>query len=241
MNDEGVPTPAGATSARGPVRVLLVDDQPLMTEGIRMILQTDPLIQVVATATDGASALTEARRTHPDLVCMDVQMPGMDGLSATRALVAEEDLDCAVLVLTTFRREDYLVEALRAGACGYLLKNTPPERLIEAVHSAAAGDALIAPELTGALIRRALAESVGPLPRQAGTTGTTPPTEVELTPREVDVLRLMAEGLSNDEIAEEIVLGRATVKTHVSNILMKLGVRDRVQAVVWAHRNGLGR
>ena len=231
MTDEGVPTPVDESSAGGVVRVLLVDDQPLMTEGIRMILQTDPLIRVVATATDGASALVEARRTRPDLVCMDVQMPGMDGLSATRALSAAPDLDCAVLVLTTFEREDYLVEALRAGACGYLLKNTPPERLIEAVHSAAAGDSLVAPELTGALIRRALAEPrVSPARDGLGA---------DLTPRERDVLRLMARGVSNDEIAEEVVLGRATVKTHVSNILMKLRVRDRVQAVVWAHRNGL--
>lgn len=263
------------------VRVVLVDDQPLMTAGIRMILETDPGIRVVATATDGAAGIEQVRATRPDLVCMDIQMPGVDGLSATRTLVADPDLDCAVLMLTAFRSEDHLVAALQAGASGYLLKNTPPERLIAAVHSAAAGDALVAPELTGALIRRALlGEGVGGggwdisadrdagtgttahpdagASRQAGTadamgvpdgsggadeaaSGHLPvlPHGVELTPREEEVLRLVAEGLSNEEIADHLVLGRATVKTHVSNILMKLQVRDRVQAVVWAHRHGI--
>jgi DNA-binding NarL/FixJ family response regulator len=150
-------------------------------------------------------------------------------------------------MLTTFQREEYLVASLRAGACGYLLKNTPPERLIAAVHSAAAGDALVAPELTGALIRRALSgqDPSGDAVEPSLAAGPDDPVEVapgvELTPRETDVLRLMAEGLSNGEIAERMVVGRATVKTHVSNVLMKLGVRDRVQAVVWAHRHGLVR
>jgi DNA-binding NarL/FixJ family response regulator len=151
-------------------------------------------------------------------------------------------------MLTTFQREEYLVASLRAGACGYLLKNTPPERLIAAVHSAAAGDALVAPELTGALIRRALSgqdPSGDAAEPSLAAAGPGDPVEVspgvELTPRETEVLRLMAEGLSNAEIAARMVVGRATVKTHVSNVLMKLGVRDRVQAVVWAHRHGLAR
>lgn len=270
MTDEGGPAgqfdvheddPAGHGGAvgTGPVRVVLVDDQPLMTAGIRMILETDPGIRVVATTEDGAAGVAATRRTRPDLVCMDVQMPVLDGLSATREITADPGLGCAVLMLTTFRSEDYLVEALRAGACGYLLKNTPPERLISAVHSAAAGDGLVAPELTGALIRRAL-QVPAPDADPRGRTGdpgqdphrqAVPPGQAapdtlgdpalpaDLTPREVEVLRLMAEGMSNEEIAAHLVLGRATVKTHVSNILMKLAVRDRVQAVVWAHRHGL--
>lgn len=247
MRDEGVAADRDATAPRRPVRVVLVDDQPLMTAGIRMILETDPGIRVVATAADGASGVAEARRTHPDLVCMDVQMPGVDGLEATRRLTSDPGLHCAVLMLTTFQREEYLVASLRAGACGYLLKNTPPERLIAAVHSAAAGDALVAPELTGALIRRALSgqDPSGDAAEPSLAAGPDDPVEVspgvELTPRETDVLRLMAEGLSNGEIAARMVVGRATVKTHVSNVLMKLGVRDRVQAVVWAHRHGLVR
>jgi len=245
MIDEDLPPGRHDRTADGPIRVLLADDQPLMTAGIRMILETDPGIRVVATATDGASAVQEVRRTRPDLVCMDIQMPGTDGLSATRTLISDPDLDCAVLMLTTFQSEDYLVEALRAGASGYLLKNTPPEQLITAVHAAAAGDGLVAPELTGALIRRALhgqdtvKTPTGSDPAtHAPAVGRIPP-GVELTPREEDVLRLMAEGLSNEEIAGHLVLGRSTVKTHVSNILMKLSVRDRVQAVVWAHRHGV--
>lgn len=245
MIDEGGRGLASNESRAMPVRVVLVDDQPLMTAGIQMILETDPGIRVVATATDGTSGVSEARRTHPDLVCMDIQMPGTDGLAATRAIVSDPDLDCAVLMLTTFQSEDHLIAALRAGACGYLLKNTPPERLISAVHSAAGGDGLVAPELTGVLIRRAIhgpgpaGGAAGPDQAQGSRIVERAPSWVELTPREEEILRLLAEGLSNEEIANDLVLGRATVKTHVSNILMKLSVRDRVQAVVWAHRHGL--
>ena len=226
--------------AEARIRVVLVDDQPLMTAGIRMILESDPGIEVVATAADGARGIEAVRRTRPDLVCMDIQMPVMDGLAATRAITGDPELSCAVLMLTTFEREDYLVEALRAGACGYVLKNTRPEQLIAAVRSAAAGDALVAPELTGALIRRALCGDAGDEGGAGRPTGEDPDEHpAGLTPREGDVLRLMAEGLSNEEIAEAMVLGLSTVKTHVSNILMKLAVRDRVQAVVWAYRHGL--
>lgn len=234
MADEGAHGLPGGHDGADPIRVVLVDDQPLMTAGIAMILQTDPSIRVVATATDGEAGVEAARRERPDLVCMDVQMPGTDGLTATRRITADPDLACAVLMLTTFQREDYLVEALRAGACGYLLKNTRPEQLIAAMRSAAAGDGLVAPELTSALIRRALGATAPEAPAAAGT-------DTALTPREAEVLRLMAEGLSNEEIAARRVVGVATVKTHVSNILMKLGVRDRVQAVVWAYRHGSAR
>jgi len=223
------------------VRVVLVDDQPLMTAGIRMILQTDPAIRVVATAADGDTGVRTVRRERPDLVCMDIQMPGTDGLEATRRITSDPGLSCAVLMLTTFQREDYLVEALRAGACGYLLKNTRPEQLVAAVRSAAAGDGLVAPELTGALIRRALGAGVDTVEPEDGGGAVPVSPAVSLTPREVDVLRLMAEGLSNDEIARRMVVGVATVKTHVSNVLAKLSARDRVQAVVWAYRHGVAR
>jgi DNA-binding NarL/FixJ family response regulator len=159
---------------------------------------------------------------------MDVQMPDMDGLEATRRIVAEPALHAAVVVLTTFNREDYLLEALRAGAVGYVLKNSRPEQLLDAVRSAAAGDGLLAPEVTRTVIARAVTpRTEAPAAPPAG-----------LTDREAEVLALVARGLTNDEIAAQLYLGRATVKTHVSNLLAKLGVRDRVQAVVYAHEHG---
>lgn len=213
-----------------PIRVLLADDQPLIVAGIAMILESSPDIEVVGRADNGLNAVALAKELAPDVVCMDVQMPVMNGLEATQRIVSDPDLSCAVIILTTFQQEDYLTEALSSGACGYLLKNTRPESVVEAVRAAAQGDGLIAPELTRALIRRAFAST----PQSTGAA-----LPVDFTAREREVLELMAEGMSNDEIAERLFLGRATVKTHVSNILLKLRVRDRVQAVVWAHRHGV--
>ncbi|ADG73767.1 two component transcriptional regulator, LuxR family [Cellulomonas flavigena DSM 20109] len=213
------------------VRVVLVDDQALLRAGIATILSAHPGIDVVGEAGTGAQALDVVRATRPDVVCMDVQMPDMDGLEATRRIVADPGLHAAVVVLTTFNREDYLVEALHAGAVGYLLKTSRPEQLTEAVLSAAAGEGLLSPEVTRAVIARAVAERRPARPA--------PQPVVPLTEREQDVLALVARGLNNDEIAAELVVSRATVKTHVSNLLAKLGLRDRVQAVVYAHEHGL--
>ncbi len=209
------------------IRVLLVDDQALLRAGIGTILSAGEDVEVVGEAGTGVEAVALARELSPDVVLMDVQMPDMDGLEATRRIVAEPELHAAVVMLTTFNREDYLLEALRAGAVGYLLKNSRPEQLMDAVRSAAAGDALLAPEVTRAVIAAAV------LPK--AETADPPP---GLTEREAEVLALVARGLTNDEIAAHLFLGRATVKTHVSNVLAKLGLRDRVQAVVYAHENG---
>lgn len=216
------------------VRVVLVDDHALMREGIRTILSAQDDLEVVGEASDGESAVELVPTVDADVVCMDVEMPGMGGLEATRRLVADPAVTARVLVLTTFEREDYLLAALEAGASGFVLKNARPEQLVDAVRAIAAGDSLLSPEVTRAVIERAVAGA-------AATASATPaPTLPEgLTDREVEVLRLLAQGLSNDEIAERLVVGRATVKTHVSNVLLKLGLRDRVQAVVFAHRHGL--
>jgi len=213
------------------VRVVLADDQALLRAGIGTILSAHPGIEVVGEAGTGSEAVSVVRATRPDVVCMDVQMPDMDGLEATRRIVADPDAHAAVVVLTTFNREDYLLEALQAGAVGYLLKTSRPEQLTDAVLSAAAGEGLLAPEVTRAVIARAVRERTPtrPVPRHV----------VPLTDREQEVLTLVARGLNNDEIAAELVVSRATVKTHVSNLLAKLGLRDRVQAVVYAHEHGL--
>lgn len=213
------------------VRVVLVDDQALLRAGIGTILSAHPSVEVVGEASTGAEAVEVVRATRPDVVCMDVQMPDMDGLEATRRIVADPDVHTAVVVLTTFNREDYLLEALQAGAVGYLLKTSRPEQLHEAVLSAAAGEGLLAPEVTRAVIARAVDARPAPVTAAAPL--------VPLTERETEVLVLVARGLNNDEIAAELVVSRATVKTHVSNVLAKLGLRDRVQAVVYAHEHGL--
>ena len=224
------------------VRVVLVDDHALMRQGIRTILSLQDGIDVVGEASSGEEALEVVARTRPDVVCMDVEMPGIGGLEATRRLLLEPEATVQVLMLTTFEREDYLLAALEAGASGFLLKNSPPERLVAGVRAIAAGDALLAPELTRAVIERAVArERDRPVPAppaadHAAQPGAAPE---NLTARETEVLRLLAQGLSNDEIAELLVVGRATVKTHVSNVLAKLSLRDRVQAVAFAYRSGL--
>lgn len=224
-----------------PIRVLLVDDHAMMRAGFRTILQAAGDVEVVGEAATGREAIERVRELHPDVVCMDVQMPDMDGLEATRLLSADPEVASAVLVVTTFDRDDYLFSALEAGASGFLLKNAGPEELVGAVRVIAAGDALLAPEVT----RRVIARFAGPAPAAAPVrTGSSAPHPDPafapgLTDREAEVLRLMADALSNGEIAARLFIGEATVKTHVSNVLQKLGARDRVQAVVLAHRHGL--
>jgi DNA-binding NarL/FixJ family response regulator len=211
------------------VSVLIADDQALVRAGFRAILESQPQIKVVGEARDGLDAVDLARRRRPDVVLMDIQMPGMDGLEATRRVLAENAW-VAVLMLTTFDLDEYVYEALQAGASGFLLKDVSPEGLIEAVRVVAQGDALIAPSVTKRLIEQ-FARSSPPRAAPAGLD--------EVTPRELEVLGLMARGLSNAEIAAQLVLSEATVKTHVKRILAKLAVRDRVQAVVLAYESGL--
>lgn len=212
------------------IRVVLADDQELVRAGFRIILQTEPGIDVVGEAGSGADAIDVVTRTNPDVVLMDIQMPGMDGLAASRHIIGDTSLRSRVLILTTFDRDDYLFEALGAGASGFLLKTASPEKLIEAVRVVAEGDAMLAPEVTSRVIAR-FGGAAAPAPAVA--------TDVGLTEREREVLVLVAQGLSNAEIATRLFLGEATVKTHVSNVLAKLGVRDRVQAVVYAYEHRL--
>lgn len=212
------------------VRVLVVDDQALMRAGIRGILETAVDLEVVGEAADGQQAVDLVDQLLPDVVCMDVQMPGMDGLRATEIVVAQHP-EVAVLVLTTFDGDEYLFGALRAGASGFIVKNARPESIIDAVRVLASGDALLAPDVTRRVIERFQVPE---------TTEVAAPTSAwGLTPRELEVVGLVAAGLSNDEIAEALVLGATTVKTHVSHVLAKLRLRDRVQLVVFAFRNGL--
>ena len=229
-----------------PIRVLLVDDQALVRAGFRVILESEPGIEVVGEAADGDAAISQARALDPDVICMDVQMPGVDGLAATRAIVADPAIHSAVLVLTTFDREDYLFSALQHGASGFILKNSTPESLIEAVHVLAHGDALLSPDVTRRVIERfAVApqpETTQPDTENASTASVRhmPSTVVgDLTERESDVFTLLAQGLANAEIAGRLYLGEATVKTHVSKVLAKLGLRDRIQAVVYAYEHGI--
>ena len=213
-------------------RVLLVDDQALVRTGFRVILDAQADLEVVGEAGDGHEAIAVAAEVAPDVVCMDVQMPGLDGLEATRRIAARADAP-AVLVLTTFDRDDYLFHALEAGASGFLLKTASPEQLVDAVRVLARGDALLSPAVTRRVIERFGAPS--------GAHAVPDEALPELTDREAEVFRLLADGLSNAEIAGRLYVGEATVKTHVSNILLKLGVRDRVQAVVRAYRSGFVR
>ncbi|NQX14109.1 response regulator transcription factor [Microbacteriaceae bacterium VKM Ac-2855] len=214
------------------IRVLIADDQDLVRAGFRIILESEPGIVVVGEARNGTEAIEASRRLRPNVICMDVQMPGVDGLEATRRIVADPDLCAGVLILTTFDRDDYLFDALKAGASGFLLKNASPENLVEAVQIVARGDALLAPDVTRRVIER--------FSSPEGAASERPHPEIDdLTEREREVLVYLARGWSNAEIAAELYLGEATVKTHVSKVLMKLGVRDRIQAVVFAYEHGI--
>jgi DNA-binding NarL/FixJ family response regulator len=212
-------------------RVLIVDDQALVRTGFRMILDAEPDIEVVGEAENGSQAVTLARSLEPDVVLMDIRMPEMDGIEATRKVVALTGSTAPrVLMLTTFDLDEYVYDALRAGASGFLLKDVPAEQLAAGVRMVAAGDALLAPSIT-----RRLIEEFASAPPTAE-----PPSGLdELTPRELEVFKLVARGLSNAEIAEQLVVAETTVKTHVTRLLMKLGLRDRVQAVVLAYEFGV--
>lgn len=221
------------------IKVLLVDDQPLLLQGFAMILSVEPDIEVVGQVTDGAAAIEAVAELSPDLVLMDVQMPVLDGVEATRRVVASHP-DTKVVILTTFDRDDYLFDALGAGASGFLLKNTDPDDLVDAIRKVAHGHALLAPEVTMRVISRMTAPGHGPEAGDAASASDGIPLP-QLTEREREVLALLAKGLSNAEIAAEAFVSEATVKTHVSNVLAKLGVRDRVQAVIAAYEAGLVR
>jgi DNA-binding NarL/FixJ family response regulator len=212
------------------IRVMIVDDQALVRAGFRMILDAEPGIEIVAEASDGLEAVELAGRYTLDVVLMDIRMPNLDGIEAARRLV-ERSPTTHVLMLTTFDLNEYVYEALRAGASGFLLKDAPPEQLVNAIHVVASGEALLAPSIT----KRVIEEYARRPPPRDGL----PPELAELTAREIDVLRLLARGCSNAEIAQELFLGETTVKTHVARILQKLQLRDRVQAVVVAYESGL--
>jgi DNA-binding NarL/FixJ family response regulator len=214
-----------------PLDVLIADDQEMVRAGFRMILEAEPGMRVVAEAGDGEEAIEAARRTRPEVVVMDIRMPVLDGVEATRRLLGDLDQPPQVVIVTTFDDDDNLYRALRAGASGFLLKNSPPEQLVEAVRAVAAGEGLLSTSVTRRVIAELARRSVSEAPR--------PEALEELTAREVEVLRLVARGLSNAEIAEELVITPGTAKTHVSRILMKLGLRDRVRAVVFAYESGL--
>jgi DNA-binding NarL/FixJ family response regulator len=215
------------------IRVLLVDDEALVRGGFRMILESEEDIEIVGEASDGAQALAQVRELQPDVVVMDIRMPGMDGLEATRRLLAGGSDAPRVLILTTFDLDEYVYEAMRLGASGFLLKSVRPRQLPDAVRTVAEGEALLAPSVT-----RRLVEQFVRLPSPGGGI---PTPLAELTERELDVLRLIADGKSNAEIAASLYLSEATIKTHVNRVLTKLRLRDRVQAVVLAYESGLVR
>jgi DNA-binding NarL/FixJ family response regulator len=212
------------------IRVVIADDQELMRAGLRMILEVDDEIEVVGEAADGVEAVRSARTLEPDVILMDLRMPGSDGIDATRRLI-QAGSRARVLMLTTFDADEHVYDAMKAGASGFMLKNAPPGRLVEAVRATAAGEAQVAPSI----VQRMVTEFV----RRPSPGATRPPELDELTDRELEVLRLIARGLSNAEIAARLFLGEATVRTHVSRILAKLRLRDRTQAVVVAYESGL--
>lgn len=220
-------------AAAGMIRVLLADDQALIRMGFRMVLDAEADIEVVGEAADGAAAITQAKALNPDVVLMDIRMPGVNGIEATAEIT--RTLDTKVLILTTFDLDEYAFGGLRAGASGFLLKDTRPAELIEAIRTVASGEAVVSPRIT----RRMLEMFAGQLPSGASASGQVDPRIASLTPRETEILRLVARGMSNAEIAAELVVSATTVKTHVGSVLAKLGVRDRVQAVVVAYETGL--
>jgi DNA-binding NarL/FixJ family response regulator len=212
------------------IRLLIADDQELVRAGFAAILGAEADMEVVGEAGDGEAAVARARKLRPDVVLMDVRMPAMDGLEATRRLL-DDPSPPRVLVLTTFDLDEYVYEAMKAGASGFLLKDVPRDQLVTGVRTVARGESLLAPRITRRLIERFIAQAPAELSK---------PRQLEaLSERELEVLRLVAEGLSNEEIGGRLFVSRATVKTHVANVLMKLGVRDRIQAVVFAYESGL--
>lgn len=213
------------------LNVVIADDQELVRTGFRLVLESEPDIRIVAEASNGQEAIERARLHRPDVVLMDVQMPGLDGIEATRRLIAHDE-DHRVLILTTFERDDYIAAALHAGASGFLVKNAPPEQLVDAIRIVADGDAIMSPSVTRRLVER-FAREVPPETKESLLD--------PLTERERQVLELVANGMSNAEIADELFLGTSTVKSHVSSILTKLDLRDRVQAVILAYEAGLVR
>ncbi len=212
------------------IRIALADDQAMLRAGFRLLLESHADMEIVGEAETGAEAVQLVQDVQPDLILMDVQMPDMDGIAATQQLLAEPGCTTRVLVLTTFQRDDYLFDALRAGASGFLLKTAPPEDLVAAVRTVADGNSLLDPAVTGSVIERFA--SAGPGVARSDRLD-------ELTEREREVLEEVARGRSNAEIAENLFVGESTVKTHVSSVLSKLGLRDRVQAVVFAYEHGL--
>jgi DNA-binding NarL/FixJ family response regulator len=216
------------------IRVLLADDQALVRGGLRKIVDTEPDMQVVAEAADGLAAVDAAARSKPDVAVVDIRMPRLDGIEATRRILAAAyGAELRVLILTTFGLDEYVYESLRAGASGFMLKDSPPEQLVEGIRLIADGGGLIDPAVTRSVIEEFARRSPSPPPSAAGDA------DPDLTGREREVLELLTRGRSNAEIAADLVLTEATVKTHVVHVLMKLGVRDRVQAVIWAYEAGL--
>lgn len=214
------------------IQVLLVDDQAMIRAGFRLLLESQDDIEIIGEAETGTMAIEMTKELAPDVVLMDVQMPDMDGIRATELLVEDESIEARIVIVTTFQRDDYLFDALRAGASGFLLKTAPPEDLVDAVRVVAAGNSLLDPAVTGRVLDQFSA--AGPGVARSDRLDA-------LTARELDVLEQVSLGLSNAEIANALFVGEATVKTHVSNVLSKLGLRDRVQAVVFAYENGLVR
>ncbi|HET6751157.1 MAG TPA: response regulator transcription factor [Actinomycetes bacterium] len=213
------------------LRILLVDDQALVRSGFRMLLEAQADMEVVGEAADGEQAVVEVRRTRPDVALMDIRMPRMDGIEATRLIThADPPLGCKVLVLTTYDLDEFVFRGLRAGASGFLLKDVAPEELVKAIRIVAAGESLLAPSVTRRLIEEYVRTPVAPV---------TPPELASLTEREHEVLTLIGKGLANHEIAERLFLSMATVKTHVNRVFYKLGLRDRAQAVVLAYETGI--
>ena len=218
----------------GTISVVLADDQALMRMGFRMVLEAEDDINVVGEASDGTAALAQAKALHPDVILMDVRMPGMNGIEATE-LIARECPGTRVLILTTFDLDEYAFAGLRAGASGFLLKDTRPTELAEAIRTVASGEAVVSPRIT----QRMLEMFAGSLPSSEAPAQSSDPRIDSLTPREKEILVLMSQGMSNAEIADRLVVSATTVKTHVGNVLAKLDVRDRVQAVVVAYETGL--